>query len=134
MKLTICYIGLVWLLFSATPIPSHAEEPMDTVTNYLQALIDGTVEELRALLGGRLLSRRKVLLEQNASTSEFLQNFYAGAETFIPEIKKTNIDPLQYEVEVQFQFPTGNIIEAKLVLEQNSLGEWKIVDKADTPR
>ena len=50
---------------------------------------------------------------------------------YISEPKKINIDPLQYEVEVQFQYPDGNYMGVRLILVKNSLDEWKIVEETD---
>ena len=134
MKILICCISLICVLSSGTSAVSYAEEPMDTATRYITALTEGNTAEMTAYLGGRLYSKRKVLLEQNESYPEFLSNFYLGVEFHISELKNINIDPPKYEVEVQFQYPDGNYMEIRLILAKNSLDEWKIVDESDISR
>ena len=134
MKLLFCGVSLICFLLSGASALSYAEEPMDTVTRYITALTEGNTSEMTAYLGGRLYSKRKVLLEQNESYPEFLSNLYEGAEFYFLEPKITHFDPLQYEVEVQFQYPDGNYMGIRLILAKNSLDEWKIVDETDISR
>ncbi len=134
MRLLIYCISLICFINSGALTVSYAEEPKDTVSLYIQALRDGDTEEMITYLGGRLYSKRKVLLEQNASYPEFLSNLYQGTVIHISEPINTNFDPLQFEVGVEFQYPNGGSMWVKLSLAQNSLGDWKIVDENDIAR
>jgi len=124
-------ISVLCFLHASIVTFSHAGGPVDTATLYLQALTKGKTEKMITYLGGKLYSKRKVLLEENASYPEFLRNRYQGVA--ITTSASETIDPGTPDkgVDVEFRFSNGDSMWVRLILVKNSLGEWKIVDETD---
>jgi len=132
MKLLICLvISVIFCLHASIVIFSHAGEPVDTATRYLQALTEGNTEKISTYLGGKLYSKRKVLLEENASYPEFLRSHYQGVTFTISAPKTINPPTADKGVDVEFQFSNGDRMWVRLIMVKNSLGKWKVVDETD---
>ena len=117
------FFGL--MLFS--PFTSEAQEPHDVVMAYYQAMKNGDVLAMKSYMGGKLYEKRKILLEQNANYPEFLRNHYERGDIQVGEVHNG-------VVKVMVQFPDGNINAHQLVVEQDSSGQWKIVDEISKDR
>ena len=122
MNKTILCILLAVFIVSFSAIEAKALGPNDTVLGYFQALKNGDVETIKDSITGEMYNRRKVLLEQNANYSEFLQKVYQGAEFKIIE---TTIEANATLVTVEVTFP-DRTKQFVLYLENDDLGNWKI--------
>ena len=110
---------------------AQANSPSEVVTQYLEAMQRGEVELVKSYLGGNLLKKRIVLLEQNKKYSSFLKNLYRDAEFIVSN------DPSKFEyskriIDIQIIYPTGTTNFGSLVVVQEASGEWKIVDHIKT--
>ena len=122
MKKTGLYIIITVLIMSFISFEANALEPNDTVLRYLHALKHGDVGTIKDSITGELYKKRKVLLEQNKSYSEFLKKTYRKAEFQIKETMVNNNDVL---VKVESKLPEGKTIFI-FYLNKNSQGNWKI--------
>src|SRR5210317_1440073 len=94
MKKTGLYIIITVLIMNFSSFEANALEPNDTVLCYLHALKHGDVGKIKYSITGELYKKRKVLLEQNKSYSEFLKKTYRKAEFQIKETMVNNNDVL----------------------------------------
>jgi hypothetical protein len=111
------------------PAVSHADEAIDAVNGYLDALTKGDTASLKSYINGKYYKSRKSLLDENPDYSRFLLDFYEGANFSIIDISadSKNIDCQRATVE--FVFPGGNISRTQLILAMDSYGIWKIIDE-----
>ena len=129
MKKTGLYIIIAVLIVSISSFDVNALEPNDTVLRYFNALKNGDIETIKDSITGELYKKRKVILEQNKSYSEFLQKIYQGAEFYIKETTIENNDVL-VKVEVKFLSGESNFT---LYLNENAEGNWKIYKESSVP-
>ena len=129
MKKTGLYIIIAVLIVSFSSFASDALEPNDTVSRYLHALKQGDIGTIKDSIAGELYKKRKVLLEQNESYSEFLKKTYGKAKFLIKETTANNNDVL---VKVEVQFPRGKT-KFILYLNKNAQGDWKIFKESSVP-
>ena len=122
MKKTGLYIIIAVLIVSFSSFEANALGPNDTVLRYLTALKHGDIGTIKDSIEGELYKKRKVLLEQNKSYSEFLKKTYRAAK-FI--IKETTVDNNDVLVKVEVKFPRGKT-KFILHLNKNAQGNWKI--------
>ena len=99
---------------------ANALEPNDTVLCYLHALKNGDIGTIKDSITGELYKKRKVLLEQNESYSEFLKKTYRKTKFLIKETTVNNNDAL---VEVEVKLPRGKT-KFILYLSKNAQGNW----------
>jgi hypothetical protein len=118
------YIPVIFLLLLGWfyPVMVYAAEPQVLVKAYFKALKNGDVQALKSYMGGKLYQKRKVLLEKNRDYPQFLIDFYKGAELEAVEVQ----DGI---VHIKIRFPNGSLKQHNLVLQQNSYGNWIIVDE-----
>ncbi len=109
---------------------AEAEEPFDIVANYIEALRTGDTIILKSCIGGRLLEKRELLLDQNQEYPEFLRNFYEGAEFQISD-ELSDLGPRGQGIAIEIRFPDGNRIESMAIVEEAPDGSWLIVDEAE---
>ena len=129
MKKTGLYIIIAVLIVSFSAFASDALEPNDTVSRYLHALSQGDIGTIRDSITGELYKKRKILLEQNESYSEFLKKTYRKAK-FI--IKETTVNKNEALVKVESKFPDG-ITRFIFYLNKNAEGNWKIFKESAVP-
>ena len=123
---------ILWAILSGLVLLSHsiadaAQEPQDVVTAYFYAMKSGDVVTMKSYLDGKLLKKRKILLEKNTSYPDFLRNLYEKGDIQVGEANDG-------VVKVMIHFPDGNMQVHQLVVNQNSSGQWKIVDEISKDR
>jgi len=129
MKKTGLYIIITVLIMSFISFEANALEPNDTVLRYLHALKHGDIGTIKDSITGEFYKKRKVLLEQNKSYSEFLKKIYGEAEF---QIKETTIDNNDVLVKVESKLPGGKT-KFILYLSKNAEGNWKIFKESASP-
>ena len=115
------------LMLFFSPVTSAAQEPHEVVNAYFQAMKNGDVVTMKSYLGGKLYEKRRILLEQNANYPKFLRNHFESGDVQVGEVK----DGI---VKVMIQFPDGSRQSHQMVVEQDSSGQWKIVDEISRDR
>lgn len=129
MKKTGLYIIVVALIVSFSSFETNALEANDTVLRYLNALKNGDIVTIKDSITGELYKKRKVLLEQNESYSEFLIKIYRDAEFFIKETTVDNDDVL---IKVEIKYLNGKS-DFTFYLDKNAKGNWKIFRESASP-
>ena len=122
MKKTIICILLAVFIVSFGTIEARALGPDDTALSYFQALKNGDIATIKSSITGEMYQKRKVLLEQNKTYSDYLENIYQDADF---QIKETAIQDNTAEVTVEVNSP-GRQNEFVLFLKKDDLGNWKI--------
>ena len=111
IKLPLCFAQI-----TADPVPSDIDpEAASVMDSYFLALAYGDTVTLETLLGGDLLSKRRMLLD-NPAYSDNLRNTYQGAEFKI--LKYENISPDSITVEVLISFAQGETVRKRYQLER----------------
>jgi hypothetical protein len=131
MKRGLLYTCLL-VTFWACALPSQASgDPVETVERYTQALAAGDVNALKAVLGGRLYAKRRVLLEENAEYPALLRRHYAGASfSSARSSRSSDRYPDATLVNIEMLMASGERLTTTLVLEQSADGSgWKIIDE-----
>ena len=119
---------LVSAMILGAALPALGNSPEDTVTQYMEAIKKGDVVAIKSHIGGKLLKRRQVLLEQNRKYPEFLRNQYNGVDYRILGTE-AGPDSNQRTVEIELQFPDGRQSLSSLILEQTPQGSWQVIDQ-----
>jgi len=137
MKKLIIFI-LVFFFFNIFN-PLHAEEipindPLyndiaNTVMSYFTALKDGDINTIKMYISLAIYNKHKALLEQNEKYTEFLRNYYQGAEFEVEKVEKID-DNIIVTVVIKLAKSSLSVISLRLVKE-SSQGEatnqtWKI--------
>jgi hypothetical protein len=109
-----------------------AEEPvLATVESYTDALQAGDIATLKDILGGRMYLRQRALLEDNTEYSQWLRDYYAGAQ-FSSSVSERRSEqyPDGTVVEVVLVFSSGASAQIDLVaVSGDSRSGWKIIDE-----
>ena len=111
------------------PLNSQAAEPLDVVRLYFEAVKIGDVDSIQSYIGGKILKKRKVLLEENTEYPKFLRDRFGTAEFLIQPSSNEQNEANRETVNVQIIFPDGSTISTQLIVEQQTAGEWKIVEQ-----
>jgi len=119
------------IVFMACALPLQAGDGvMETVERYTQALGTGDVSELKAVLGGRMYAKRRILLEENTEYPDFLRQHYAGASFSSAVSSRTSS---RYSdgtlVDVSMLMSSGKTVTTTLVLQPVDGAGWKIIDE-----
>ncbi len=129
MKYVFHILQSFFLLFILNNVTlAHAEEPSDTVLLYFESIRNGDVENIKSFLGGNLLKKRKVLLEENEKYSDFLRDRFGEAK-FTVEGSPKNMTDTTRSVLVRISFNDGTSIYTNMVVQETVPGGWKIVDQ-----
>lgn len=111
------------------PIHSQAAEPLDMVRLYFEAVKVGDVDTIQSYLGGKILKKRKILLEENTEYPNFLRDRFGAAEFLIRPSSNEQSEANGELVNVQIIFSDGSSFSTELVVEQDTSGEWKIIEQ-----
>ena len=98
-------------------------EATSVMESYFRALTYGDLASLEMLLGGDLLSKRKMLLG-NPSYSDYLINTYQDAEFKI--LKYENNGPDSVTVEVLVSFAQGETVRKRYKMERSVSNDQQI--------
>ena len=122
------YVMVVSTVILGMVLPALGNSPEDTVTQYMEAIKKGDVVAIKSHIGGKLLKRRQVLLEQNRKYPEFLRTQYDGVDYQILGTE-AGPDSNQRTVKIELQFPDGRQSLSLLILEQTPQGTWHVIDQ-----
>jgi len=158
MKIVTQILCLILVCVSASSV-SFAEEPYQTVLNYLNASKNGDVQTIKSLIDGPYLQKSINLLENNKNYPEFLRDYYADVAfqivdfSILPaasleashpdyyrriferygkssiEIEALN-EQLVQVVRCRVTFLDGETLPVSFLLEKDRSGIWKIVEKS----
>ena len=104
---------------------SMESTPAEIVLSYFQACEDGEINKMKSLITGKFYNRRRALIEANEEYPEFLRNHYFGIWI---DIVSSEVDSEKGNAQVMLKqiFPSGNTVDATLILSKNNDGFWKI--------
>ena len=107
---------------------STESTPAEIVLSYFQACEDGDINKMKPLITGKFYNRRRALIEGNEEYSEFLRDHYLGIWV---EIVSSEVDSSNGNAQLMLKqvFPSGNTVDATLILKRNTNGFWKISDE-----
>lgn len=107
---------------------SMESKPAEVVLSYFQACENGEINKIKSLITGKFYNRRRALIEGNDEYPEFLRDHYFGIWV---EIVSSEVDSSNGNARVMLKqvFPSGNTVDATLILIRNSNGFWKISDE-----
>ena len=123
------YIMLVSAMILGVAFPAVGQEPEDTVHQYMKAVKRGDVVGIKLYIGGKLLERRQILLEQNRKYPEFLRNRYDGMEHRVLGTSPGS-SSTERLVEIELLFPDGTRSLSTLTLAQDQQGAWRVVNQS----
>lgn len=124
MKRVLCLIvliGLPWVAGGTAVAQDQAvnddqQEAMAVLQSFLDAHIDGQPEVIKRFLGGELLNKRAILLE-NPAYPDFLRTAYSGMRYKMSDCISLTDDRVQ--IKVDFDFGDGESKRFRYVLSCN---------------
>lgn len=118
MKIKYILISLLFLCaqVGASTLPPQAQNLLD---RYMNSLVNGDTDGLNSILGGKLLDRRKVLLENPVYASE-LRNAYRNTRYEILSTTELAEDTLQLDVRLWYVGQGTRVIRLIMVNEAPS--------------
>ena len=114
-----------WAALMPTAQGQDLSAATQVVNDYLVALVNGDIEQLSALIDGRMKAKSPQLALNPDSYSQFLRKHYAGVQTtvenVVPEGDKAR-------ARVRFNYPSQNSSVIEFILSPTN-GQWKITDE-----
>jgi hypothetical protein len=98
------------------------------MAGYFEALKNGNVNELAAMLTDPLLESRILLLKENTAYPAYLKNFYQDATMRIVDIRRAEDDMQKVTAEIFFR-GDDRPLRTEFTLKQTVSG-WKIAQEA----
>ncbi len=126
---TILFSSLLIFFMLSPPLTARAAESLDMVRLYFEAVKAGDVEMIQSYLAGKLLKKRKVLLEENTEYPKFLRDRFGEAEFGIQASTNEQTVNNREVVNANILFRDGSSITTNLITEKDKFGNWKIIDQ-----
>jgi hypothetical protein len=102
--------------------------PVDTVQQFFAAAKNGEMENMKNLITGPFLNRRKALIERNPGYPDFLIKQLEGIEIEIISTEIEN-DGSSAFVTVRRFYLNGSTFDTKFSLKKSDNDTWKIFDE-----